>query len=272
MSGSPRRSRFEPGTSWLHHLLATFGSDAEAVTWRDRGPGEGISDGDWYLVDSLPFERIDVPGHMALAEWRRLRREQADYPVIVGTDENLIRVAEQWVREGPTVAEILAAADGLDYPDCLAEWTLPWAEEKWEPPLGEWPEEPEVARDGPSILVDPLTGTTIETAYILLIPARSGFEVPAHFRFGAWNNCPPPELHVAALRGWHDRYGAELVAIGGDVVDLWTRTRPLLSPDCITLAREHFQYCSDVLDLGHGDLAGLAAELKHSSWWSFWWD
>jgi hypothetical protein len=74
------------------------------------------------------------------------------------------------------------------------------------------------------------------------------------------------------LRGWHDRYGAELVAIGGDVVELRARARPVLSPDCITLAREHFRYCSDVLDFGRGGLAGLAAELKQSDWWYFWWD
>jgi hypothetical protein len=42
--------------------------------------------------------------------------------------------------------------------------------------------------------------------------------------------------------------------------------------DCITLAREHFQYCTDVLDLDPGDIAGLAAALGLSDWWSFWWD
>lgn len=262
----------EPGSQWMDRMLAIFGSEVEGETWHDRGPGEGISESDWYLVDALPFERIEVPGDEAFATWTRLRREGPAYPVIVGDEEHLIRVAEQWGRDQRSTEEIIEASAALSHPEHLAACRSRWGLQ-WEPPTGDWPEDLAFEDDGgPSILMDPLTRASIDKAYILLIPAQHGYEVPAHLHFGGWNWCPPPENQVAVLRSWHERYGAELVSIGGDVLELRTATRPAFSGEALALAREQFDYCSDVLDQGYRDLATLAAALRETDWWYFWWD
>ncbi len=257
---------------WIDRMLALFGSGRKEETWRDRSPGEAISESDWYLVETLPFRRIEVPGHRAMGEWVRLRQQDLGYPVIVGPEEHVIRLTEQWVRQERDPAGILAAAERLQMPHCLSSLRGAWGVER-DPPIGDWPEDEELQPQlEPSILRDALTGSLIEKAHILLIPCEYGHEVPAYLNFGAWNWCPPPEHHVAALRDWNRLYGAELVSLGGDIVELKTAKRPVLSTECLALAREQFDYCSDVLDQGHETLSGLAAVLKEADWWHFWWD
>lgn len=253
-------------------MLALFGSDKEEESWRDRDPGDGISESDWYLVESLPFPRVEVADHRAMAERTRYRRRESGYPIIVGSDEHLIRLAEQWVRQERDPTEILAAADRLPMPERLSDLRRRRGAKRG-PPVGDWPEDEIMEDDSePSLFRDPLTGALIEKAYLLLIPCRHGYEVPAYLNFGAWNSCPPPEYHVAAMREWNRRYGSELIALGGDVAVLQATSRPVLSGECLALAREHFDYCPDVLDLGYDNLSTLAAFLKESDWWHFWWD
>ncbi|HEX4737910.1 MAG TPA: DUF4253 domain-containing protein [Allosphingosinicella sp.] len=143
----------------------------------------------------------------------------------------------------------------------------------YEPPLGDWPEDDALEPErGPSLILDALTREPLEQAHILLIPAKAGHEVPALLRWGGWNRCPPAEHHVAALRQWHEDYGAELVGLSGDVMELRVARRPQTRDEALHLAREQYLYCSDILDVGRGDLATLAALLLESDWWYFWWD
>jgi hypothetical protein len=88
--------------------------------------------------------------------------------------------------------------------------------EDYEAPLGKWP----LLKPRPQDYVrDSLRGLRIALAlrggkpwakvYIVLLPTDDPTTIPAHVHWGGWNNCPPPEYHVAALREWRDRYGAE---------------------------------------------------------------
>jgi hypothetical protein len=129
-----------------------------------------------------------------------------------------------------------------------------------------------LAQAGPALAVDVLTGQPLDQANILVVPTPNGFEVPAHLRYGAWNECPPSEYHVAMLRSWHDRYGAELISMGADTVELRVKRRPTSRDEALALAREHYAYCNDTVDQGTQDLATLAAMLMTSDWWFFWWD
>src|SRR5262252_1726632 len=54
---------------------------------------------------------------------------------------------------------------------------------------------------------------------------------------GHWNACPPPAYHVAALRKWHDRYGAELLGIDGDTLNLRVWRKPATHEEALELAR-----------------------------------
>jgi len=139
------------------------------------------------------------------------------------------------------------------------------------PPIGTWPDAPQPAGPGLSVVYD-LKGKPLDRVHILLIPTQEGAAVPAFLRWGGWNACPAPEYQVAALRAWHERYGAELIGISGDVINLRVARRPTTRDAAMDLAREQYLYCEDIVDQGVGALAPLAATLMQEDWWFFWWD
>jgi uncharacterized protein DUF4253 len=236
-------------------------------------------------IAALPYERVAVPGHRAQAEWQRLREAGTGWPVVIGDDEQLDRIAEQYGLDEPAIfpeqgmsrplrspAAILEAAAALDFPDDLARWPGSYQQEDLVAPEGRWPDDPPVPSSGLSVAYDMLSGRPLPNVHILMIPTNSSWEVPAYLRWGDWNACPPPEFHVAALRSWHDRHGAELVGINADTMNLRVRTRPGSRADALALARAQYRYCPDIVDQGVGTLAALAAVLTADDWWHFWWD
>ncbi|OYU73543.1 MAG: hypothetical protein CFE32_20620 [Alphaproteobacteria bacterium PA3] len=240
-------------------------------------------------VNAMPGYRIEaVDGAEALARWEELRKagekQSGGYPVIVGDAEALNKLLEQvGDHDSPAIAATLAKADGLAWPQALADlkrrtqetlaemYASGEIEEMPEPELGRWPAKPEVAA-APTTHVNVLTGEFFNPCFILVVPARHGWEVPAYTSWGAWNENPPPELHVAALRAWHERFGAELVGMSADVLDLRVTRRPTTREDAAALAREHFEYCPDIVYQGTDTLLPLAAAYTVSDWWYFWWD
>ena len=125
---------------------------------------------------------------------------------------------------------------------------------------------------GPSVAVDITTDKPLDKVHIALIPTDDWSTIPAHLQWGGWNACPHPEFHVAALRSWRDRFGAELVGLGRDRMDLRVTRRPQTREAALELAREQYVYCSDIVDQGPGGLSALAADLIADPWWFFWWD
>lgn len=251
-------------------LLSWLGSLLTAIVGLNRATPAGAQSND---APTLPYPHVTVPGASALAEWERLRAEGRGWPVIVGDDEQLEAIAEQFSLEDEpiTPAEILAEAETLSFPESLAEWSgtdpdLP------EPPLGEWPAPGTVQGAGLSVASDVLSGKPLPLVHILLIPTTRSWEVPAFLRWGDWNASPPPALHVAVLKDWHERFGVELVAINQSTLNLRTVRRPADRETALALAHEHYLYCPDVVDQGVGSLSALAALLMSDDWWYFWWD
>ncbi len=106
-----------------------------------------------------------------------------------------------------------------------------------------------------------------------LIQAHQGYEVPGLLSWsGAVNYDFDAAHHVAVLRYWHERYGAELVTLTGDQIELLV-ARPPRDPATIAqLAVEMLGYCPDLDVLGTGMVAVLASEVVPRRSWSFWWD
>jgi hypothetical protein len=77
---------------------------------------------------------------------------------------------------------------------------------------------------------------------------------------------------VAALRSWRDRFGAELVGLGFDTMNLRVARRPQTRAEALELAREQDLYSQDLVDQVAGTLSHLAADLMTHEWWFFWWD
>jgi hypothetical protein len=108
--------------------------------------------------------------------------------------------------------------------------------------------------------------------WLLLVPARHGWEVPATLRFGSWNGCPAPQEHVALMRHWHQGYGAQLVGLTHDTLSFSVARPPQNQEEALPLAHQHFHFCS-----GEGwnedDTPEMLVDglVNRRGWW-FWWD
>ena len=151
--------------------------------------------------------------------------------------------------------------------DEMIESTPPWGE----PRTGEWPTEPMGAPEL-SVATETLTGAPLEKVQILILPTDDASTIPAYLHWGHWNGCPAPEYHITALRSWRERFGAELVGLSHDVMNVRVQSRPPTREAALELAREQYVYCSDIVDQGVQSLSALAAVLMESDWWYFWWD
>jgi hypothetical protein len=72
------------------------------------------------------------------------------------------------------------------------------------------------------------------------------------------------------LRKWNERYGAEVIFLGRDRMELFVPRRPFDVPELTDLLREHLAFAPD---LGQDDdwvIAALTNVLGHR--WTFWWD
>lgn len=145
------------------------------------------------MMTVLPYERTTVNGGLAFAEWQRLNALGNWWPVIIGDDEALDRVAEQYSVDDPTVSRspilklpppkapvtILKAAEHLTFPRDLGKWDD--KPDDLHAPLGAWPKDTAPVPDawGISIAMDLVKGVPFETAHALFIPTEHSWEVPA---------------------------------------------------------------------------------------------
>jgi hypothetical protein len=104
----------------------------------------------------------------------------------------------------------------------------------------------------------------LEKVQIVILPTDDSSTIPAYLHWGHWNGCPAPEYHIAALRSWRERFGAELVGLSHDVMNVRVQSRPPTREAALELAREQYVYCSDIVDQGVQTLSALAAVLMES--------
>ena len=226
-------------------------------------------------------------GADAVELWKKLRAladESGYWPVILGNDKEVGRMlgvldsedstsmnkflyqvptetADGWLRERRE-ANLQGFKDG--YGD---GWREAQAELH-----GEWPATP-----------DPLTSFTIPLEHgrqrlpmpkvtIGLFPVKDGWQVPAYLNFGGWNECPDPVGHFLMMRKWHEKYGAELVGMNGDVIEMFVPRPPGSREEALVLAEEQYLYCEDIVVQGTQTIESLAAGLLGNHIWFFWWD
>jgi hypothetical protein len=212
-----------------------------------------------------------VHGREAVDVWRRLRAlvdESGHWPVLLGHDEDLSRVEEaQEGFEEQSLEQILTAAESIDAQTFLKERRAEQLE-YGEAPRGEWPEE--AAHDHRFYIPgDPKPHSRVHLA---LVPTTIPWVLPAHLCFGGWNECPFPAEHVAVFKAWHEEYGAEVVGISGDVVEMAVARPPRDHDGALKLALDQYAYCADIVDQGTETIDALAASLLNAEGWFFWWD
>ncbi|MEH3040667.1 MAG: DUF4253 domain-containing protein [Sphingomonas paucimobilis] len=265
--------------NWMAGLLGLFAGGCAAAPAADP-IAQRMQDTRTKLRAAFPYPVTTVPGAQALAAWERIRAEGKGWPVIVGDDEGLDAICDQFSIDTPSVLtpgatdfpvpsaqQTIALSRTIAIPDAL--FKLAEQEGQTEPPGGPWPDT--VERVGLTIGTD-LRGKPADRVHIVTLPTRTSWEVPAYLRWGNWNACPPPTYHCAALRSWQERHGAELVGIDRDTINLRVTRRPKDRAEALALARECYAYCSDTVDQGVGTIEALAATLQDNDWWFFWWD
>ncbi|KAB2341038.1 DUF4253 domain-containing protein [Actinomadura rudentiformis] len=77
---------------------------------------------------------------------------------------------------------------------------------------------------------------------------------------------------AAVVRGWEDRFGARVVAMGFNTLELSVASPPVSARHALHVAAEHWAFCPDILFQGPGTLGGYAEEIRGKTHWSFWWD
>ena len=121
-------------------------------------------------------------------------------------------------------------------------------------------------------ILDHKTNAPKPEVLIGLLPTPNSYETAAFLTFGNWNDCPPPEIHVALARAWHQRYGARVVVITHEVVEFEVERTISTRLEAAEMAILHHSYCSDIVNQGVGSLEALAAVLLDARYWYFWWD
>lgn len=131
---------------------------------------------------------------------------------------------------------------------------------------------------GLSGLVGPGPGLRRQTSSyppgsVLLVPARAGYEVPVLVP----GLIRPANMnldlvdHLAVLRHWHRRHGAELYFTGVSSLELSVAKPPATTDDIARCAVEQMSYCEDVSQF-LGDVGDVARKQARGDHWSFWWD
>ena len=190
------------------------------------------------------------------------------WPVILGNEAGLARIAEDMESNFEDTPPRRSVSRGLSL-DVDA-----WLARREH---GDWPDEAEWDAVGApnhdfSVPFEVLTEEPHERVVVALVPAAEPWEAAAWLGIGGWNDCPNPHEHVALHRSWHERYGAEMATYSRDVVELHVR-RPVTDADeAMRVAREHYVYCTDIVDQGTGTMQVLADSLLGATVWYFWWD
>jgi hypothetical protein len=219
------------------------------------------------------LEIIQVDGRLALEELARLRSEWRAtglYPVILGGGDHA--AAPDWEDdEELDPVRTIADSRAIDAPAWFEEQVRRAEPDEFLEFEGQWPEGP-VEPAELTAHTDILRKKPLPEVSIALLRLDAPWEAFAHLGWGAWNECPEPEVHCALHRYWGEQWGAQVVSITHDVVECAVSRPPQTREDALRLAREQYIYCRDIVEQGTETVPALAASLLGAPFWFFWWD
>ena len=238
----------------------------------------GIADSSLQRLSDADGYYLEVPGAEVVARWSALRNifdQTAHWPVVLGGADELARHKQALAGKHTTdQGQILADARARNGETWL-RGRLDQFHQVHAAQLddlhAEWPADVE-HEDTFSIPIDPGTAQIRATCYLGLVPASASWQVPALLRFGDWNSCPPPAVHVSVLARWERMYAAEIVGMTRDTLELTVGNPPTEPGEALDLAYEQLGYCEDIVLQGTLTLERLAATLLDGRVWFFWWD
>jgi hypothetical protein len=211
-----------------------------------------------------------VSGERALERLAELRALGQGTPVILGDADDFENMVEVLAHADQRVEDLLAQAAGINALDWLQE-REDEDPEGYEAEEGEWPEE-DCATTELISHRDILTGQPLEKVHITVLPTNEAWQAACYLNTGGWNDVPFAHENSALWRYWEQRYGAKVACIAGDVVEFTVERPPRTQAEAMTLARQHFVYCRDIVHQGTNTIETLAATLLKAPVWFFWWD
>lgn len=220
--------------------------------------------------DRPAFWMSDGPSPPGLwARFRTAHPETGLWPVLL--DDSAQPWAAGQIAPEP-VEEIDVYEPAAFIAEVWSEWTDPPIDIE---PFGRYspgmapPGEP---LEAPGIAADRYAADLAERP-LGLVPAGRGADVLTAIGWqGARHHNPRTAPLSAVLRGWEDRFGARVVGIGFDTLDLSVAAPPVRFRHALQVAAEHATFCPEVIIQGPGTLAGHAEEIRGAPTWSFRWE
>lgn len=262
--------------SWLDALLGRSGRTGPAPV--EFQPAGTVFDG---VAIPIPF--AVVPGREALDLVFRLHQEQPErHAFLLGSPDRLAQMFEDFEDMEPGEDDLSLSA-GMTVESWRAERAAQtaqlladhpeWGDLEEGPERGPWPKKADV-QGGFTSVRDLLSGKFLDSVVVGFSPAPVArwWETAAHLRFGGWNDCPDPAVHVMLHKLWAERYGARLVTLAFDTVELAIEKPIRTREEALEVASLQYEYCNDVVDQGTETLERLAASLIGAKSWFFWWD
>lgn len=194
--------------------------------------------------------------------------------VVCGSEEDKDYITENLEHSNRSTDKIINKSSSIDVQawfksrkeELVAEPELSLAETE-----GEWRGESD-AKQGFTLTFDMLSGQPHASVVGASIATDASWKIPAHFKYGGWNDCPQPELHCAIWQYWQEKYGAQIVGVSNDVIEAYIENPPTTKEEAIELAWEQYLYCYDIVDQGMETIANLGASIINHHAWYFWWD
>ena len=225
-----------------------------------------------------PFAFVEVHGRDAERAFDQLRSNiPNETPILLGSPHEASMLFEGFEFHDKSTGELIAKAENFD----IEEWFRQQETESrklatqynevW-PPSGAWPTE---HRPGTRLAVpnDILNEDKPKPVIIIaLLPTSDASTAAAHLKFGDWNECPSPHIHIALARRWAGSHGAVQICNTYEIIEFRV-DRPVTNrEEGLRMAREQYLYCNDIVDQGTDTLEVLADTLVDSRYWYFWWD
>ncbi|MFC4002104.1 DUF4253 domain-containing protein [Prauserella oleivorans] len=201
------------------------------------------------------------------------------WPVLIPRDLRFEMSGEDWIDDRGWAEPSAGLIDDVSPHDALASWWQgPCCEGNCLDPFGA--AFPGLARKSVR-RADPLaeagnTGSIlaargdcrlgiVETPRPADIPAVLGWQ-------GMRTMTDRAEAVSSVLRSWEDRFGAVLICLGFDSLDLSVAAPPKTRERSLVVAAEHRAFCLDRFLAQPGSLREVAAQLLGKRLWSFWWE
>jgi hypothetical protein len=289
---TPTAEAVEPFQSFPLTVTEPESDDEDFISLKAALNDGGMDHDDIKLIKNLPAEDeytkifgIIVPGERAFTTWIRLHEYVAQtnrWPLIMGDPE------EPWsdrflMKEDSktSVQDILDRAEQVDIDKWVADAVNSDPEQFIVPPDKKGKgfgrkytvDDPEALEDSigthrvePEALARPLP-----QALIGLFPVTEGWKVPAAMKWGGRSDCPAPEIHCAVLKDWGEKYGAELVGITGNVLEVIVDHTPETREEAFEVAKLHYAYNEQGWYQVFG-FEDLAYHIYISQVWNFWWE